>query len=145
MTPSKPHAHVVYAAKQWITLPDWKRDTIKQWLTANGIDPDGVSTDQPITITADTTGDCTIHYTVYLRDETGHRYFDPNDENEAAQEQRTTPLTNMPPPWTLDRWTQETAGGPWTFIGNEASDCDCRVGLEYQRRADREHGEEATR
>lgn len=69
---------------------------IRDWLSNNGIDPSEV-TEQPVTVETLDNGQRIIRYTVYLRDETGHRYVDPKDRNRAAQEERTTPLAAEPP------------------------------------------------
>lgn len=45
-----------------------------------------------------------ILYSVYLRNADGHKYVNPQNGNEAAREERTTPLLVEPP----DTWT----GGP---------------------------------
>ena len=141
MAPSKPHTHVVYEPSQWDTLTDDQRDELKRWLCINGIHPDEVPIDEPITIEpvqildrlADPPWD--IHYTVLLRNE---------------KEQRTIPLVDMPPTWALAPEITQAPDGSWAWRCNGAPGCEGWVGLElfseagarreYQRHADREHG-----
>lgn len=69
---------------------------VAEWLRANGIDPDDVPIEGPITIEQGH-----IHYTALLRNEDGHRYQDPGT-GDAAREERTAPLTVEPEGVTVD-------------------------------------------
>lgn len=77
-----------------------RREQVAAWLTANGIDPNDVPLDGPIT--EDSRGDGTpvIRYTVLVRED-GHRYA--TTTGPAAREDRETPLLV---PWR--------PGAPWT-------------------------------
>lgn len=67
------------------------------WLRANGIDPADVPFNSEIAIEpASRKGAQLIRHTVYLRDETGHKYLAPAT-GDAAQEERTVPLVIAPP------------------------------------------------
>lgn len=132
MAPSKPKTHTVYAPGQWDTLTDEQRHELKQWLRSNGINPDDVPIHEPITIeTAD--GQEHIHYVVYLRDETGHRYVDPDDPDQAAQEKRAMPLVDEPlgigPEFA--QATDGTLAGTWTWRCNGVRNCEGAVGMGY--------------
>jgi hypothetical protein len=67
------------------------RTAVADWLRANGIDPNDVPIEGPITIEHGR-----IHYAALLRNETGHRYQDPNT-GDAAREERTALLKAEPP------------------------------------------------
>ncbi|MFF1685940.1 hypothetical protein [Streptomyces sp. NPDC058254] len=67
------------------------REAVADWLRANGIHPDDVPFEGPITIEHGR-----IRYAALLRNEAGHRYQDPATGT-AAREERTAPLTVEPP------------------------------------------------
>ncbi|MGW7636148.1 hypothetical protein [Streptomyces decoyicus] len=69
----------------------------RDWLNSHGIDPSEVTTEQPLTVETADDGQRIIRYTVYLCGMDGHRYADPNEPNQAAREERTTPLVTEPP------------------------------------------------
>ncbi|MFD4569371.1 hypothetical protein ACFWOX_34040 [Streptomyces sp. NPDC058467] len=69
---------------------------VADWLRANGIDPDDVPLEGPIAIERDRLGKWSIRYAALLRNEAGHRYVDPATDD-AAREERTTPLKVDPP------------------------------------------------
>ncbi|NEA67538.1 hypothetical protein [Streptomyces sp. SID12488] len=64
---------------------------VADWLRANGIDPNDVPHEGPITID----GQC-IRYAALLRNEDGHRYVD-QATGDAAREERTASLKVEPP------------------------------------------------
>ena len=70
---------------------------VAEWLRANGINPDDVPIEGPITIDDGQR----IRYAALLRNETGHRYVDPAT-GEAAREERTAPLKVRPVGLTVD-------------------------------------------
>lgn len=99
-----PQARAVYHPDQWHhILAAGLLPTIQQWLRDNEIDPSDVPTHTPISIEG-RKKQRVIAYSAYLHDADGHKYVDPEDGNEAAREERTTPLLVEPP----DTWT----GGP---------------------------------
>jgi len=69
---------------------------VAEWLRANGIDPSDVPIEGPIAIERDQLGKWSIRYAALLRNEDGHRYVDPATDD-AAREERTTPLKVDPP------------------------------------------------
>lgn len=71
------------------------------WLRANGIDPNDVSADRPVTIEPGPHGGHVIRYTALLRNSSGRTYT-AADGNGPAIEERTTPLTAALP----DSWPQ---------------------------------------
>lgn len=71
--------------------PYGPRAAVAAWLRANGINPDDVPVEGPITI-----DEQQIRYTAMLRNETGHHYVD-DSTGEAAREARTAPLATEPP------------------------------------------------
>ncbi|GAA2694335.1 hypothetical protein GCM10010400_69870 [Streptomyces aculeolatus] len=78
-----------------------RSDAYNAWLTANNINPADVPSDDgatptELTLATSTDGVRVIRYTAFLRNEDGHKYHDPAT-NDAAQEQRETPLL-VPPP-----------------------------------------------
>lgn len=98
MAPSQHKPILISDATMWPPLRYTDRlQPIRDWLSNNSIDPSDVAAEQPVTVETLDNGQRIIRYTVYLRDETGHRYADPQMSNQAAREQRTTPLVAEPP------------------------------------------------
>lgn len=101
--PPSHEPQTVYSPDQFNAILDAGRlPEVQEWLHANGIDPDDVARDTPITIeTVD--GQRVLRYTAFLVDETGHKYVDPDDPHQAAQEERTAPLVVEPPAWMTEQ------------------------------------------
>lgn len=79
---------------------DWSRRTaLREWLTANGIEPNTVPVDGDLTI-VDTDGGRVIRCEVYALAEDGRLQLDDRGVSE-ARETRTVPLVVEPPVW----WT----------------------------------------
>ena len=91
----------IYEPDMWPHLVDTgRREELKAWLQANGIDPADVPIHANISIEpTKPRGAHLIRYTVYLRDTSGRKYQDPAT-HDAAQEERTVPLLVQPPRWT---------------------------------------------
>ncbi|MFF8910177.1 hypothetical protein [Streptomyces olivaceoviridis] len=72
-------------------------DAVASWLRANDINPNDVPINGHIAIELETIGGARcIRYTALLRNEQGYHYHDP-ETDQAAQEERTTPLKAEPP------------------------------------------------
>lgn len=74
---------------------------VADWLYANGIDPNDVPFEGPITIERDPLEGRRIRYAALLRNDEGHRYVDPAT-GDAAREVRTAPLKVEPEGLTVD-------------------------------------------
>jgi len=92
-------SETVYDADTWPVVACSERlPELREWLTANGIDPADVPVHEDITIEPLTlSGDRAIRFTAYLRNADGCKYLD-EATGEAAQEERTVPLVVNPPP-----------------------------------------------
>ncbi|MEU8682908.1 hypothetical protein [Streptomyces sp. NPDC048611] len=101
MAPSlkpQPERIVLNDAGIWPTIAGTPRQQhLCDWLAANGIDPNEVPVHSLLAVETLPDERRIIRYAVYLRNEDGHRYVDPDDPNQAAREERTTPLVVEPP------------------------------------------------
>lgn len=89
---------VLNDAAIWPTIAETsRRQQLCDWLTANGIDYREVAVPDPLTVETLPNGQRIIRYTIYLRTADGHRYTDPDQDNQTAREERTTPLVVEPP------------------------------------------------
>jgi hypothetical protein len=80
-----------------LETPYGPREAVADWLRVNGIDPDDVLIEGPISIELETIGgDRCIRYAALLRNEQGYRYHDPATD-QAAREERTARLKVDPP------------------------------------------------
>jgi hypothetical protein len=68
------------------------RTALCQWLTDNGVDPNGVD-DRWVSIEHEADGQTVIRYPAFKVDTQGRRHIDPDDCNQAWTEERTTPMT----------------------------------------------------
>ncbi|MEV4975579.1 hypothetical protein [Streptomyces scopuliridis] len=68
-----------------------RREAVCSWLRANDIDPRNVPEETELRVTTEADGQRTIHYTAFVRDQSGNILVDPNDGNEAWRKARTTP------------------------------------------------------
>lgn len=95
---SQPERIVLNDAGIWPTIAGTPRQQqLCDWLAANGIDYNDVPVHAPLTVETLPDGQRIIRHTVYLRDEAGYRYVDPNDPDQAAREERTVSLLVEPP------------------------------------------------
>ncbi|MDJ0460618.1 hypothetical protein [Streptomyces sp. H27-C3] len=78
-----------------------------EWAGANGLTPDDVSADHPITI-EDTPDGRLIRCRVFVRGDNGLKQGDPTRYGEALTEDRTVPLAVEPP----DDWPVYAQPGP---------------------------------
>ncbi|MFE7780347.1 hypothetical protein [Streptomyces nigrescens] len=106
MAPSpepQPERIVLNDADIWPTIAGTPRQQqLCDWLDDNGINDNGINDNDvtvhdPLTVETLPDGQRIIRYTVYLRNEDGHRYVDPDDPDQAAREERTVPLVVEPP------------------------------------------------
>lgn len=83
-------------------IAEGRVEAVQAWVRANGIDPNDVPVDPPLTIESSGGGVPVIRYTALLRNENGRPYPDP-DTGDAAAEERTVPLVVEPPAeWPVD-------------------------------------------
>lgn len=92
-------SETVYDADTWPVVACTERlPELREWLSANAIDPTDVAVHEDIVIEPLTLGgDRAIRFTAYLRNAEGRKYRD-EATGEAAQEERTVPLVVDPPP-----------------------------------------------
>ncbi|MFG2677000.1 hypothetical protein [Streptomyces sp. NPDC048445] len=82
----------------WPYICGTPRDAkLQAWLREHGIEPKGVSVQDPTSIITEPDGTQLIEYTEFLVNTDGHRYLDPNRPNEAAKVVRHAPLRTPPP------------------------------------------------
>jgi hypothetical protein len=89
----------VYDADTWPVVACSERlPELRNWLRANGIDPDDVPISEDIAIEPLTLGgDRAIRFTAYLRNADRCKYLD-EATGDAAREERIVPLVVDPPP-----------------------------------------------
>ncbi|MCX4792534.1 hypothetical protein OG369_42935 [Streptomyces sp. NBC_01221] len=74
------------------------RPALLDWLRANGIDPNHVTEESPITISVTPAGQRLINYTEFVRDEDGNVLVNAADSDLCSREKRTVPCVVEPGP-----------------------------------------------
>ncbi|MER5358402.1 hypothetical protein [Streptomyces sp. NPDC002785] len=68
------------------------------WLRANGIDPNCVPEESPLSISKTSDGQHLINYTEFVRDQDGNALLDATDSALCAREKRIAPCVVEPDP-----------------------------------------------
>ncbi|MCX4606796.1 hypothetical protein OG402_40945 [Streptomyces anulatus] len=101
MSPSPEPAEsqvLLVTPETWPYLRGTPRDAkLQAWLSEHGIEPKGVSVQDPVSIVTEPDGTQLIEYAEFLVNADGRRYIDPDQPNWPAKAVRRVPLRTAPP------------------------------------------------